>query len=173
MRNFVLGALATLVVLVGGVLLYFWLGLFPIGADNPPGRIEHTLAKMAADAYVARNQTGEKNPAQPTPANLIEGAQKYEAHCAVCHGGTAKKVSPLKTNFSPAVPQIINKIPHDDDAPLFWVTKHGIRMTGMPAWAGVLSDDEIWKVIAFVKNSGKLPPEVQTAWQQAAHQFKE
>jgi hypothetical protein len=55
-----------------------------------------------------------------------------------------KKIGPLKTNFSPPVPQIINKIPHDDDAALFWVTKHGIRMTGMPAWTGVLSDDEIW-----------------------------
>lgn len=172
MRKFVLGAVATLVVLAGSVLLYLWLGLFPVGADNPPGRIEHALAKMAADAYVARNQPDQKNPAQPTPANLIEGAQEYEAHCAVCHGGAAKKVSPLKTNFSPPVPQIINKIPHDDDAPLFWVTKHGIRMTGMPAWNGVLSDDAIWKVIAFVKNSGNLPPEVQTAWQQAAYQFK-
>ncbi len=172
MRNFVLGAVATVVVAAGGVLLYLWLGLFPIGADNPPGTVEHALAKMAADASVERSQPGQKNPAEPTPANLIEGAQQYEAHCAVCHGGAAKKISPLKTNFSPPVPQIINKIPHDDDAPLFWVTKHGIRMTGMPAWTGVLSDEEMWKVIAFVKNSGKLSPEVQAAWQQAAYQFK-
>jgi mono/diheme cytochrome c family protein len=48
----------------------------------------------------------------------------------------------------------------------------GLRMTGMPAWTGVVSDDQIWKVIAFVKNSGTLPPEVQAAWQQAAYQFK-
>jgi mono/diheme cytochrome c family protein len=172
MRNFVLGAATMLVLPAGGVLLYLWLGLFPIGADNPPGRLEHALAKTAADAYVERNQPAQKNPAQPIPANLIEGAQLYEAHCAVCHGGAAKKVSPLRAKFSPPVPQLINKIPRDDDAPLFWVTKHGIRMTGMPAWDGVLSDDSIWRVIAFVKNSGSLPPEVQTVWRQAAYQFK-
>jgi hypothetical protein len=41
-------------------------------------------------------------------------------------------------------------------------------MTGMPSWDGVLSDDEMWKVIAFIKHSDKLPPDVQAMWQQAA-----
>jgi hypothetical protein len=41
-------------------------------------------------------------------------------------------------------------------------------MTGMPSWDGVLSDDDMWKVIAFVKHSDKLPPDVQAMWQQAA-----
>jgi mono/diheme cytochrome c family protein len=51
---------------------------------------------------------------------------------------------------------------------MFWVTKHGVRMTGMPAWTGLLSDDEIWKIVAFIKNSGNLPPETQAAWVSAA-----
>jgi mono/diheme cytochrome c family protein len=42
-------------------------------------------------------------------------------------------------------------------------------MTGMPAWTGILSDDDIWKVVAFIKNSGKLPAETQAAWQAAAN----
>src|SRR3954451_23818481 len=67
-----------------------------------------------------------------------------------------------------ATPQLINRIPHDPDNWLFWVTKHGVRMTGMPAWDGIMSDEEIWSVIAFIKNSNTLPPEVAAAWQTLA-----
>ena len=38
-------------------------------------------------------------------------------------------------------------------AELFWIVKHGIKMTGMPAW-GDHSDDELWATVAFVE---KLP----------------
>ena len=33
---------------------------------------------------------------------------------------------------------------------LYWVTKHGIKMSGMPAWEYHLRDEEIWAVVAFV-----------------------
>lgn len=45
---------------------------------------------------------------------------------------------------------------------------HGVRMTGMPTWDGILSDDTMWKIVAFVKHSDTLPPEAQATWQQAA-----
>ena len=96
------------------------------------------------------------------------GKALFVGNCAFCHGGAKAKISPMRDNFSPPVPQLINRIPHDDDAWLFWVTKHGVRMTGMPAWDGILSDDEMWKVIAFIKHSDQLPPEVQASWQKMA-----
>ena len=74
----------------------------------------------------------------------------------------------MRDKFNPPAPQLINRIPHDDDAWLFWVTKHGVRMTGMPTWDGIMSDDEMWKVIAFIKHSDKLPPDVQAVWQKMA-----
>jgi hypothetical protein len=52
---------------------------------------------------------------------------------------------------------------------LFWVIKNGINMTGMPSFGLIgVPDDEIWKIVAFIKNSSKLPPETQAAWQAAA-----
>ena len=59
-------------------------------------------------------------------------------------------------------------MPHDPDNWLFWVTKHGVRMSGMPCWDGVMSDEEMWKVTAFLKHSDKLPADVQSAWQASA-----
>jgi mono/diheme cytochrome c family protein len=143
-------------------------GLYPIGADNPPSAIERTLTMRAMDEYADRHKPAADNPIQLTPANLKEGAKEYEEHCAFCHGGAKAKISPMRDKFNPPAPQLINRIPHDPDNWLFWVTKHGVRMTGMPTWDGIMSDEEIWKVIAFIKNSNKLPPEAAAAWQKLA-----
>jgi mono/diheme cytochrome c family protein len=168
MRGFVLGVIATLVALAVSVIAVTHLGLYPIGADNPPSQLERTLAGRAMDVYAEKHKPAGDNPIPPTSANLTEGARQYEEHCALCHGGAKAKISRLQNQFSPPVPQLINRIPHDPPAWIFWVTKHGVRMTGMPAWTGILSDDDIWKIVAFIKNSGKLPPETRAAWQAVA-----
>jgi mono/diheme cytochrome c family protein len=94
--------------------------------------------------------------------------RRYEKHCSVCHGGAARRISLLRTKFSPPVPQIVNRVPRDPDAEFYWITKHGVRMSGMPAWDGILTDAQIWTVVAFIKRSNTLPAEAQAAWNQAA-----
>jgi len=169
MRGFIIGVIVTLLVIALGAFITIHFGLFPIGADNPPSSMERKLANMAVDNYVDRHApVPSDNPFQPTSDNLTEGAHVYEQHCALCHGGAAAKISLMRTRFSPPVPQLINRIPHDEDGWLWWVTKHGTRMTGMPSWDGVLTDDQMWKAILFVKHSNKLPPDVQMAWQEIA-----
>lgn len=168
MKGFILGIIVTLVVLYAGFYLTIKQGWFPIGADNPPGKMERKYANMAMDEYVDKHMPQGENPMEANSSNLMEGAMTYEKHCALCHGGGKDRTSPMAHKFSPPVPQIIQRIPHDEDAHLFWVTKHGLRMTGMPSWDGVLSDEDMWKVIAFIKHSDKLPADVQAMWQQAA-----
>jgi thiosulfate dehydrogenase len=169
MKGFVLGVLVTLLAIVGGVYLVAQNGLYPIGADNPPGALESRLAMRAMDVYAEKHKPDGDNPVAITPANLLEGATAYEQHCALCHGGAQAKISPMENKFNPPAPQLINRIPHDEPAWLFWVTKHGVRMTGMPTWGGVLSDDAIWKVVAFIKNSDKLPAPVDAQWRAMAN----
>ena len=168
MKGFIIGVIVTVLVIIAGVFIVSHFGLYPIGADNPPSSIERYLASKAMDEYADKHKPTGDNPIQPTPANLMQGAKEYEEHCAFCHGGAKAKISPMQHNFNPPVPQLINHIPHDPDTWLFWVTKHGVRMTGMPTWDGVLSDDEMWKIVAFIKNSNKLPPDVQSVWQMMA-----
>jgi hypothetical protein len=62
----------------------------------------------------------------------------------------------MRRNFYPSVPQLISRTPDDPDANLFYVVKYGIRFSGMPGWNGVLSDDDIWKSVLFIKNSDKM-----------------
>ena len=168
MKGFIAGIIVTIGAIMCAVIAVSHLGLYPIGADNPPGAIERVLAGRAMDVYADKHKPAGDNPVQPTVAALSEGAKEYEEHCAFCHGGAKAKISPMRDRFSPPVPQLINRIPHDDDAWLFWVTKHGVRMTAMPSWDGVMSDDEMWKVVAFIKHSDTLPAEVQAVWQKMA-----
>src|SRR5213592_4219001 len=168
MKGFVAGIVFTLIVICCGVFAVSTFGWYPIGADNPPSGLERSIAMRAMDVYADKHKPAMDNPTAITPANLTEGAKEYEEHCAFCHGGAKAKTSPMQNKFNPPVPQLIARIPHDPDNWLFWVTKHGVRMTGMPAWDGIMSDDEIWKVIAFVKHSNALPPETAAAWQQLA-----
>jgi len=164
MKHVVVGVVGTLVAIVCCVFLVSHFGVYPIGADNAPSGLERRLAGRALNAYADRHKPAGNNPVAPTPANLTDGAKEYEEHCALCHGGAKAKISPIGDKFNPPAPQLINKIPHDEDAWLFWVTKHGVRMTGMPAWDGVVSDDDMWKIVAFIKHSDKLPVEVESAW---------
>src|SRR3954463_10124704 len=144
MRGFVFGAIATVVALVIVVIAVTHLGLYPIGADNPPSYVEQRLAEPAMNVSADKQKPAGDNPMPPTAANLSRGAQLYEEHCALCHGGAKAKISPLQNQFSPPAPQLINRIPHDPPAWIFWVTAHGVRVTGMPAWTGILSDDDMW-----------------------------
>lgn len=168
MRMFLGGITLTLVLVFGSAFLFINRGWIPVGADNQPGTMERRLAHMATNAYVARNAPHQDNPVQPTTAALAEGARLYEKHCSVCHGGAAQKISPLRYKFSPPVPQLVNRVPKDPDGEFWWITKHGIRLTGMPAWDGILSDDQIWTVVGFLKRSDKLPSEAMAAWKEAA-----
>jgi mono/diheme cytochrome c family protein len=168
MKGFIAGILFTFVALACGVFAVSTFGWFPIGADNPPGGLERSLASRAMNVYADKHKPAMDNPTPITPANLTEGAKEYEEHCAFCHGGAKAKVSPMQNKFNPPAPQLINRIPHDPDNWLFWVTKHGVRLTGMPSWDGVMTDEEMWKVIAFIKHSDKLPPETAKAWQELA-----
>lgn len=168
MRGFVLGVIVTLLALAAGGLLVASQGLFPVGADNPPSALERRMAHMAVDAYVESHAPKQQNPIPLNAATLADGARLYERHCAACHGGAASRVSPLRAKFSPPVPQLIAHVPGDPDPDFFWVVKHGIRMTGMPGWDGILTDDQIWTVVHFIKNSDKLPPEAEAAWKEAA-----
>jgi thiosulfate dehydrogenase len=144
MKGFLTGIVFTLVALVCGVFAVASFGWYPIGADNPPGGLERAIASRAMNVYADKHKPAMDNPTPLTAGNLTEGAKEYEEHCAFCHGGAKAKISPMQNKFSPPAPQLIAKIPHDPDNWLFWVTKHGVRLTDT------------------------LPPETAAAWQQLA-----
>src|SRR5262245_50417761 len=59
-----------------------------------------------------------------------------------------------------SIPRLATHPPQYTEAELFWIIKHGVRNTAMPAWGRQLSDENIWQVVAFLKRLDSLQPAV-------------
>jgi plastocyanin/cytochrome c5 len=93
-------------------------------------------------------------------AELIEqGFATFDGTCAPCHGAPGVERSPIGQNQTPRPPEIADALATWNAAELFWITRHGIKMTGMPAWGPELADDEIWAIVAFMQVLPGLSPQ--------------
>jgi mono/diheme cytochrome c family protein len=88
----------------------------------------------------------------------------YTMNCALCHGTLDRKPAALAKNFYPPVPNLISDPPDDPEWHIFFTIRTGSRFTGMPAWEGVLSEQDMWKLTSFLSHMDKLPPAVQDYW---------
>ena len=141
----------------------FKLGLMPVNADVPPSRLETRFIPIAVRASVVHHAEEQPNPLAPTDENLIAGSEVYAELCARCHGTPGRGPSVLGASFYPPAPQFTLQPSAYTEAELFWIVKHGIRDTGMPAWGRLLTDQDIWKVVALLRRINSLPPAVETS----------
>jgi mono/diheme cytochrome c family protein len=167
MRNFILGAVITLLLLFLGGLAIATLGFLPTNADSTPPKWERRIVMSAMDASMERRAPRLTSPVPPTDENLIDGMKIYVMNCALCHGGLDNKPSPLSQSFYPPPPQVILHPIDDPEWHIYYAIRTGIRYTGMPAWKNALSEQEMWKVTAFLSRIEKLSPEVQDYWKKS------
>jgi mono/diheme cytochrome c family protein len=163
--KFILGVIVTAAFLVLGGLGVGMLGFLPTKANSAPPRLEQRLAQGALDASMERHAPRLINPLPPSDQNLIDGMKIYYVNCAVCHGGLDRKPAALAKNFYPPAPNLISDPPDDPEWHIFYTIRTGVRYTGMPAWDGVVSERDMWKVTSFLSQMHKLPPTVQDYWQ--------
>jgi len=168
MKKFLFGAVTAIVLLALGGLGFALLGLINTDADRAPSHTEAWLASQAMDASMQRRAPHDNNPVPATDANLIDGMKLYTMDCAGCHGGLDRKPSPFGASFYPPVPQLILEPLDDPEWHIAYAVRHGVRNTGMPAWKGSITDEEIWKITAFLNRIEKLPPAVQDQWKKSA-----
>jgi len=82
-------------------------------------------------------------------------------HCAGCHGVPSNPDSQFAHSFNPEVPSFFKDAPDMAEHQNFYIIKHGIRWTGMPAWDKTLDDTQTWQIVTFLSNIEKLPPAAQ------------
>ena len=160
MKNFLLGVLFTLVVLVFGAILYLRLGFAQVRADLPPPKWEIALLRGAVHASVARRAPEMASPVAPTDENLIAGGRMYLDNCSGCHGAPGKPEE-LGDSLYPPIPQFPIVGTELTEAQIFWVTKHGIRYSGMFANGKFHSDDKMWTMAAYLKRIRNIPEHVK------------
>jgi mono/diheme cytochrome c family protein len=163
-KKILLGVVLTLALLLLSGLVVTMFGLMPVGADGAHSRLEARIMPVVLHASIVRHASGETSPVPLNEDNLKTGVDTYKAMCARCHSTPEGKASTYGQSFYPPAPQLPKGMAEYTDAQLFWVIKHGIRNTGMPAWGSMLSDEEIWQLVSLLRNSQDLPPSIEAQW---------
>jgi mono/diheme cytochrome c family protein len=101
---------------------------------------------------------GLTNPLKKTEENLAEGESLYQANCSSCHG-TGGQGDGLAAGGINPVPQILARTQSEQsDAYLYWRIAEGGLMEPfnslMPAWKGLLDEDQIWQIITYIRTMG-------------------
>jgi len=118
-----------------------------------PGKMETSVVDS-----IKRNVTvgGKdwKNPIPFTPDALKEGAEHFQHHCQICHGLDGQNTGvPFATMMSPPVADLSAKdVQEYADGQLKWIIENGVGPSGMPGWKGILKDDEMWKMVHYLRH---------------------
>lgn len=134
---------------VGGAVVFF--GMYDVTATSPHTTPVHHLLDVALTRAVKMRSADIVPPELDTAERIQNGSRLYRAHCAQCHGGPGVAPQPYALGLNPAPAALVATARTRTAAEVFWVTRQGIKMTGMPAWQYRLTDDEIWDVVAFLR----------------------
>jgi mono/diheme cytochrome c family protein len=167
MKGFIFGIMTMILILALG-LLFALMGFVSMRADNPPSKLETTVAGHAMDASVARAAPKLANPVTADEVSLAAGARLYRDHCTLCHGDPAHPKSPLADSLNPPAPQFMNDMADMPENQNFYIVQHGIRWTAMPGWKNVLSERQIWQTVTFLSHMHELPPAAKHVFAETA-----
>jgi cytochrome c553 len=135
---------------IAGVAV-FWLGLFNIAASSGHWAITDWLLHTAMRRSVTFYSADIEPPANlADPALIRRGAGHFESGCAPCHGSPARPRGAVPSAMTPPPPRLAPRIEEWQPRQLFWIVKHGVKFTGMPAWPAQSRDDEVWALAVFL-----------------------
>jgi thiosulfate dehydrogenase len=166
LKNFWFGALTVVVVFLAIGYLGITTGrLIPANADAKPGTFERWAAHQSLRATIAREAPTSPPPLASDDETLNAGIKVYGDNCIVCHGASDGRPSMIGFGLYQKAPLLgRHGVEDDPEGETYWKVKHGIRLTGMPAFGPTLSDTEIWQVAVFLKHMDSLPPAPQAKW---------
>jgi mono/diheme cytochrome c family protein len=150
----VLGAIGALVTAIIISLVGVYAGLYNVAADVPHSQAVYWLLETAREQSIAKRAADIRVPRDIDSADRIaSGAGQYANMCANCHLAPGMDRTEMSRGLYPRAPEL-HRGNHMSAAEEFWVIKHGIKATGMPAWGVTHSDDMVWDIVAFLR---KLP----------------
>lgn len=142
-------------VLIGAAAILIYAGIYDVAADAPHTQPVYWLLQTVRNRSIAAHATDAVPINLNDPKRITSGAGQYDEMCAGCHLAPGMKRTEISRGLYPRAPEL-RRGSQLTPAEQFWVLKHGIKMTGMPAW-GVTHDDEVlWDVVAFLRQMPQL-----------------
>src|SRR5687767_3971592 len=131
--------------------LFLWSGIYTVAASRGHWAVTEWLLTFAMRNSVKTHAQGIEVPPLGNADLVTLGAAHFHSGCAYCHGAPGIPISPIARAMLPPPPDLATNMRSWRDRELFWIIKHGIKYTGMPAWSVQQRDDEVWALAAFVR----------------------
>ncbi|WP_426175143.1 c-type cytochrome [Massilia sp. TWR1-2-2] len=142
--------------LVGALVLRG--GWYNIAATQQHFQVVHTLLEQGMRDSVRHHARKVLAPDLTSAQQVRRGAVLYRDNCAHCHGGPGFAQSDWGKSMQPLPGPLVDASRHWNAGELYWITKNGIKMSGMPAWEYHMADAELWAVVAFLQQLPALTP---------------
>jgi mono/diheme cytochrome c family protein len=159
------GLAVVLAVAALGIGAFIGSGIYNIGADDHHTAVVLGLITQLRDRSIAARAGMIMVPDLDDAGRIAAGGHAYATRCVGCHLAPGVNSSDLRPGLYPHPPNLAQAQPPEARR-AFWVIKHGIKMSAMPAWGRTLDDAAIWDLVAFVQKMQQMSPE---AYQRLAH----
>jgi len=143
---------------IGGLLVSAS-GVIPITASSGHSPMTRWFLEFSKQRSVATHSIGLKAPRLDEPRLILQGATHYEVGCRSCHGSPEHFPPKIAQAMEPAPPHLSRTVSKWSPEELFYIVKHGIKFTGMPAWPSQERDDEVWAMVAFLQTLPEMDAE--------------
>ncbi len=163
MAKFIVGVIIGFLLVPALFYLYCKSGHAPVATAAPPMPLETFFAKTALHAAISR-EAPKTQSTRATEGELRAGVDVYHHNCEVCHGIPDQSASNISKGMFPRPPQLFapgHMVTDDPVGVTYWKAKHGIRLTGMPGFVNLLTDEQLWNVSLLLANADKLPPDIK------------
>jgi mono/diheme cytochrome c family protein len=141
-------AILACIAVLGCAVLYVGAGAYDVGADTPHWEMTRKVMEVIRDRSIAARANQIELPDLQDEAMVLKGAGQYASMCVNCHLAPEQSDSEIRPGLYPKPPNLSEQ--RIDPKTAFWVIKHGLKMTGMPAWGLGHDDATIWSIVAFV-----------------------
>jgi mono/diheme cytochrome c family protein len=159
---------AILLAFIGGVALIYS-GAYNVAADREHIRIAKWILGTAMTNSVKAHADAAMPPAGfDANEHVREGFRLFDEMCVQCHGAPGKQPGEVGQGLRPEPPELSEVVRRWSPAQLFWIVKHGIIATGMPAFGSTHTERELWDLVAFVRKLPGMSPGEYKAFAQGA-----
>lgn len=132
-----------------------WFGAYNVAADVPHWNATQRVLELARDRSIAAHAARIEVPDLTDPALIRSGAGNYNAMCVACHLSPDAQETELSIGLYPRPPRW-DALGSIDPREAFWVVKHGIKASGMPAWGRSMDDEYLWGLVAFMQQFASM-----------------
>ena len=154
--------LAGVAAAIGGAVA-LWSGWYNVGSDAPHFQPVHSLLEIGMHRSVQHHARDIDTP-RLDAAMAARGAAVFVRNCQACHGAPGVSPEDFGKSIQPVPGPLVDAARRWKPRELYWITRHGIKMTAMPAWEYHLADEDLWNVVAFMQLLPRLTPQEYAAY---------